>query len=130
MKKIHLYSYCVNENDFKHDDSLLERTTVNFESKNEKELTFAVKLHPKTHTRTPIAPKSEDVYYDEDTKTYRVWFYEPDVDKAIEVIGNYILDRVESMVGQHKRHIAQLEDEGRKATEFLKKNRPTFRVYK
>ena len=130
MKKIHLYSYCVDKDDFKHDDVFLERTTVNFGSKDEKELTFAVKLHLQTHTRTPIAPKSEDVYYDEDTKTYRVWFYEQDIDKAIEVIGNYILDRVESMIGQHKRHIAQLEDEGRKATEFLKKNRPTFRVYK
>jgi len=120
MKKIHLYSYYVNEENFKYDnDTLLERDTLNMESSNKREVTFAVKLHPQTHARIPISSKAGEVFYNSDTETYRVWFYEPNRNKAIEAIGNYILDRVPPVIRQHESFIARLENERLQAIKLL-----------
>ena len=59
------------------------------------------------------------VYYDRDANTYRVWFDSPDREKALESIGDYILDHVSSEIRTHESFINRLEKEKQQAINLL-----------
>ena len=120
MIKIVLYTYHIDEERFsQNSDLILEREISNFESRNEKELIFAVGTLPTMHIRIAIASKQGEVYYDQHKHLYRVWFYEHNKDKAIEAIGNYILDRVAPEIRTHRSFIKRLENERISAIKLL-----------
>ena len=122
MRKIVLYTYNVDEERFSQRLNLqIEREIVNIESYNEKELIFAVNTLPTDHARVAIASRSGKVYYDRNSETYRVWFDAPDRDRAIEAIGNYILDRVAPEIRNHKSFIERLQYERDSARKLLDK---------
>ena len=120
MRKIVLYTYHVDEERFSQTSNLmLEREVINLESRNERELIFAVGTLPSMHTRISIASRPGLVYYDQDSASYRVWFDSPDRDKAIEAIGNYILDRVAPEIRTHQSFIKRLQNERARALMLL-----------
>ena len=120
MRKIVLYTYYINEERFNQTSNLrLERETVNIESRNEHELIFAISNQQMSHVRIPVASIPGKVYYDHNTSTYRVWFDSPDRDKAIEAIGNYILDRVSPEIRTHQSFIKRLQTERASAMKLL-----------
>lgn len=122
MRKIVLYTYNVDEERFSQTSNLmLEREVVNLEGRNERELIFAISTLPNIRTRISIASRPGLVYYDRDSGSYRVWFDFPDRDKAIEAIGNYILDRVAPEIRTHQSFIERLQDELASARKLLEK---------
>lgn len=122
MRKIVLYTYHVDEERFSQTSNLmLEREIINLEGRNEHELIFAVGTLPTMCTRISVASKPGLVYYDQDSASYRVWFDSPDRDKAIEAIGNYILDRVAPEIRTHQSFIKRLQKEQASAKKLLEK---------
>lgn len=122
MRKIVLYTYHIDEERFSQTSNLmLEREIANLESRNERELIFAVSTIPNVHTRIAIASRPGLVYHDRDSATYRVWFDSPNRDKAIEAIGNYILDRVAPEIRTHQSFIKRLQNERARALKLLEK---------
>lgn len=122
MRKIVLYIYHVDEERFSQTSNLmLEREIINLEGRNERELIFAVGTLPNMHTRISIASRPGLVYHDRDSASYRVWFDEPDRNKAIEAIGNYILDRVSPEIRTHESFIKRLQNEQARARKLLDK---------
>lgn len=120
MRKIVLYTYNVNEERFSQTSNLiLEREIVNLESRNERELIFAVGTLPNMRTRISVASRPGLVYHDRDSASYRVWFDSPDRDKAIEAIGNYILDRIAPEIRTHQSFIKRLQNEQQQAINLL-----------
>ena len=120
MRKIVLYTYHIDEERFSQTSNLyLERETVDIESRNEYELIFAVSNSNMRQTRIAIAAKPGKVFHDYDSATYRVWFDAPDRDKAIEAIGNYILDHVASEIRTHESFIKRLNTERQQAIKLL-----------
>lgn len=120
MRKIALYTYNIDEERFSHTSNLvLEQGAGNVASHNEHELIFAISTLPNTHMRIAIASRPGLVYYDRNSASYRVWFDAPDRvwfdapnrDKAIEAIGNYILDRIAPEIRTHKSFIERLQNE-------------------
>jgi hypothetical protein len=69
--------------------------------------------------RTEIAEKSEEIFEDTDKRTLTVWLHEIDKDKAIEIIGNYILDRVGTEIKTHKSFINRLLKDQSNAEKLL-----------
>lgn len=122
MRKIVLYTYHIDEERFSQTSNLmLERATINLEHRNEHELIFAIGSDHARQIRIAIAAKPGEVYYDRDSSTYRVWFDEPDRNKAIEAIGNYILDRVSPEIRTHESFIKRLQNEQTRARKLLDK---------
>ncbi len=122
MRKIFLYTYHIDEERFSQTSNLmLERETVNIEGRNEHELIFAIGNSHMHQIRIAVASGPGKVYYDSNSATYRVWFDGPDRDKAIEAIGNYILDRVAPEIRNHKSFIERLEKERARAFSLLEK---------
>ena len=122
MRKIVLYTYHVDEERFSQMSNLmLEREIVNLEGRNERELIFAIGTLPNMRTRISIASRPGLVYHDRDSASYRVWFDSPDRDKAIEAIGNYILDRVAPEIRTHQSFIKRLQKEQASAMKLLEK---------
>lgn len=123
IRTIVLYTYYIDEERLSQTSNLrLERETVNIESRNEHELIFAIPVSQQMNkTRIPIASKPGKVYYNHDANEYRVWFDTADRDKAIEAIGNYILDRVAREIRTHESFIKRLENERTSATQLLEK---------
>lgn len=122
MRKIVLYTYHIDEERFSQTSNLnLERETVDIESRNEHELIFAVSNNNNNmrQTRIAIAAKPGKVFHDYDSATYKVWFDVPDRDKAIEAIGNYILDHVASEIRTHESFIKRLNAERQQAIKLL-----------
>ena len=120
MRKIVLYTYHIDEERFSQTSDLyLERETVGIESRNEYELIFAVSNNNMRRTRIAIAAKPGKVFHDCDSATYKVWFDVPDRDKAIEAIGNYILDHVASEIRTHESFIRRLDAERQQAIKLL-----------
>lgn len=120
MRRVVLYTYDVNEERFSQTTHMvLEREIKNIESFNEKELIFVVGTLPNSHVRIAVASRPGKVYYDRDNGTYRVWFDSIDRDKAIEAIGNYILDRVAPEIRTHQSFIKRLQDEQANAIKLL-----------
>lgn len=120
MKKIVVYTYYIDEERFEQlNDLILERNIVNLETRNERELVFAISIQGTHNTRIAIAAKPGEVYYNRDNNCYRVWFYLPDRDGAIEAIGNYILDRISPEIKHHRSFIDRLRDETIKALNLL-----------
>ena len=78
---------------------------------------FAV--NPGTPFRIEIAEKSEQVFEDRHKNSLVVWLNESDRDKAIEIIGNYILDRVGSEIRTHESFIRRLQKDRAKACKLL-----------
>mgnify|MGYP006872996632 CR=1 FL=1 len=112
MRRIVLYAYHVDEERLSQTlDMTIERDIVNIESRNEHELIYAIPIHGNRNTRLAIASRPGKVYFDQDATCYRVWFDTPDKDKAIEEIGNYILDRIHPEIKYHESFIKRLEDE-------------------
>ena len=122
IRTIVLYTYYIDEERLSQTSNLrLERETVNIESRNEHELIFAVPISQQMNkTRIPIASKPGKVYYNHDANEYRVWFDTADRDKAIEAIGNYILDRVAPEIRTHQSFIKRLQNEQASAIKLLK----------
>lgn len=122
MKKIVLYTYRIDEERFSQTSNLmLEQGVVNLENYNERRLIFAVSTIPDVHIRIAIASRPGLVYYDRNSATYRVWFDAPDRDKAIEAIGNYILDQIAPEIRTHQSFIKRLQDEQASAIKLLEK---------
>lgn len=120
MRKIVLYTYHIDEERFSQTSNLiLERETVDIEGRNEHELIFAVSNNNMRQTRIAISIKPGKVFHDYDSRTYRVWFDSPDRDKAIEAIGNYILDHVASEIRTHESFIKRLDEERQQAIKLL-----------
>ena len=120
MRSIVLYTYHIDEQRFSQTMNLrLERELVNIESRNEHELIFAINDRPERRNRIAIASKPGKVYYDKDSETYRVWFDTQDRDKAIEAIGNYILDNVAAEIRTHESFIRRLNNEKESAIKLL-----------
>ena len=120
MRKIVLYTYHIDEERFSQTSNLnLERETVDIESRNESELIFAVQNKHMRQVRIAIAAKPGKVFHDCDDRVYRVWFDSPDRDKAIEAIGNYILDHVASEIRTHESFIKRLDAERQQAIKLL-----------
>lgn len=119
-KPIVLYSYHVDEERFIQNSNLvLEREIVNIESRNERELIFAVSTTFTPKIRVAIASKPGQVYYNRDADEYRVWFYSPDRDAAISAVGNYILDHVSAEIRTHASFIERLQKERFNAVKLL-----------
>ena len=122
MRKIVLYTYHVDEERFSQTSNLmLEREINNLEGRNERELIFAISTLPNMRTRISIASRPGLVYHDRDSSSYRVWFDSPNRDKAIEAIGNYILDRVAPEIRTHQSFIKRLQKEQASAIKLLEK---------
>ena len=122
MRMIVLYTYYVDEERFSQTTNLmLERETVDIESRYEHELIFAVSTVGMRKTRIAIASRPGKVYYDENKHAYLVWFDDVNRDKAIEAIGNYILDRVAPEIRTHQSFIKRLQHEQAIATVLLGK---------
>ena len=122
MRKIVLYTYHLDEERFSQTSNLmLEREVVNLECRNEHELIFAISTLSNIRTRISVASRPGLVYYDRDSASYRVWFDSPDRDKAIEAIGNYILDRVTPEIRRHQSFIKRLQNEQASAIKILEK---------
>ena len=120
MRKIVLYTYHIDEKRFSQTSNLyLEHETVDIESRNEHELIFAVSNNNMRQTRIAIAAKPGKVFHDFDDGVYRVWFDSPNRDKAIEAIGNYILDHVASEIRTHESFIKRLDAERQQAIKLL-----------
>ncbi len=112
MRKIVVYTYHIDEKRFdQSNDLILERDTINIESRHEHELIFAVSNQAYKRSRVAIASKPGAVYYDHHANTYRVWFNSPDRDKAIEAIGGYILDHIASEIRTHRSFVDRLRKE-------------------
>lgn len=126
MRTIVLYNYYVDEQRMDQNfDLVLERNYINLGSRNEHELIYAVSNKLDRKARYGIASKPGVVYHDHDANIYRVWFDVPNRDKAIEAIGNYILDHVSSEIKSHKSFIERLEKEKKAAIKLLDKRLPT-----
>lgn len=122
MRKIVLYSYHSDEQRFSQTNNLvLEREVVGIETYKEHEITFAINTLPVPRIRVTVASKPGEVYYDNAQHIYRVWFDNADRDKAIEAIGNYILDQVAIEIRTHESFIKRLQKEQANASELLKK---------
>lgn len=120
MRRIMLYTYhifnqCLSQTANLH----LERDLDDVESRNEHELIFAVHTNPAINIRLAIASKPGVVYHDQDSETYRVWFDEPNRDKAIEAIGNYILDTISDEIKFHKSFIKRINEDKDRASKLL-----------
>ena len=92
---------------------------MGLESRNEHELIFAINTKPTPKMRFAVSSNPGQVYYDPDSSTYRVWFDGYEKDKAIEAIGNYILDRVAPEIRNHVSFIKRLQDEQDQAMKLL-----------
>ena len=122
MRKIVLYTYHIDEERFSQTSNLmLEQEAVNLENYNGRRLIFAVSTIPDVHIRISVASRPGRVYYDRNSATYRVWFDTPDRDKAIEAIGNYILDRIAPEIRTHQSFIKRLQAEQAMLTLLLEK---------
>ena len=122
MTRVVLYTYNIDEERFSQTSHvMLEREIKDIESVNEHELVFVVGTLPNAHMRISVAPKPGKVYYDRNSASYRVWFYSQDRDKAIEAIGNYILDRVAPEIRTHQSFIERLQNERASAMKLLDK---------
>ena len=120
MRTIVLYIYHIYEQRLSQiSDLKLEPDLVDTENYNNYELIFAINDKGGMSSRIAIPSKPGVAYYDHYTYTYRVWFDTPDRDKAIEAIGNYILDHVASEIKTHRSFINRLKKEQAQAIELL-----------
>ena len=75
--------------------------------------------NPAQRVRIEIAEKSEEVFEDRYKNSLVVWLHELNRDKAIEIIGNYILDQVGSEIRTHESFIRRLQKDRAKAYRLL-----------
>ena len=76
--------------------------------------------NPAKHFRIEISEWPGEVFEDQYKNSLVVWFHEVNRDKAIEVIGNYILDSVGTEIRTHESFIKRLQKDRAKAYELLK----------
>lgn len=121
MRKICLYTYNIDEPRFSQTNNLmLERRFVE-----DQEQVFAFSTGVKDDTnrlrsyRVAISSNPGEVYYDIDAGSYRVWFDAPDYDKAVEIISNYILDRIDIEIRTHQSFIDRLNRDRDLASELF-----------
>lgn len=69
--------------------------------------------------RVECSERSCDVYEDQYKNQLVVWLNEVNRDKAIELIGNYILDRIGSEIRSHESFIKRLQVERARAYKLL-----------
>lgn len=119
-RKIVLYVYDTDTREINtHFDMILERQIIDMESRNERERVYAVNLSAKR--RYEISDKSDTVFYDHDSHTYRIWYDEPDIDRAIYAIGNYILNSIGSDILDIENLLTKKQEEELAAINLLEK---------
>jgi len=69
--------------------------------------------------RVEIAKKSEEVYADPYKNALIVWLHEINRDKAIEIIGNYILDQIGEEIRTHRSFLDRLHEDLKKASNLI-----------
>lgn len=75
--------------------------------------------NPTKHFRIEISEWPGEVFEDQYKNSLAVWFHEVNRDKAIEVIGNYILDRVGTEIRTHESFIRRLQKDRAKVYKLL-----------
>ena len=95
MKNIFLYTYSVDEHELVEDSNfILEDQTSDLKKQNNYIVTSAIADTEKFKRRVLITSKPGEVYFDTNNNCYRVWFYKPSQDKAIDSIRQYVFDNL------------------------------------
>ena len=117
-RKIVLYRYNIDTQELDtYLDMTLERQTIDMESRNERERVYAVNIPKKI--RYEIASKSDTIFYDHDSHTYLVWFDKPDHNRAINAIGNYIINNIDAAIRDTEQLLKSQQDEKLAAINLL-----------
>lgn len=118
-RKIALYIYDSDTKEFKSYTvgMTLERQIIDMESRNEHERVYAVNASKKI--RFEIADRPDEVFHNHDNHTYSVWYDKPDYYRAIDAIGNYILDHIAPVIRDSKSFLERLQEKKLAAIKLL-----------
>jgi hypothetical protein len=95
-----------------------ERIIFSKDTKDEEEHIYA--SDPIKKRRVEIDEKPGKIFNKKDSHYYVVWLTSPDRNKAIEIIGNYILDSIGVEIRTHESFINRLKKERSLAYKLLK----------